>query len=189
MTDGSPATESTERVPQETKRGSEAWKQNTKAIERVISVVLTVEQPKTAKAIAEEAQVAEQTARDHLALLQDLTVVGSTTAHGVTNYHPDGGYLRFRAVAGAVEEYSREGLLETARDLKERTEAVEQRYGVETPNDLRSRAIGEENSAEEMAELERAASEWESLQHDLSIIEQAYRQYEDHSGANSSVSA
>jgi predicted ArsR family transcriptional regulator len=189
MVDGSPVTGSAGRALDGTKRGSETWKQHTKAIERIISVVLTVDQPKTAKAIAEEAQVAEQTARDHLGLLQDLSIVGSTAAYGVTKYHPDDGYLRFRAVAGMIEEYDKEELLDLSQELKERNEGVKDQYGVETPDDLRSQAISDESNVEEMTELRQAASEWESLRRDLSVIEQAYEQYEEYNGTGTSASA
>ena len=169
--------------------GSEAWKQQTKAIERVISVVLTVSQPETAKAVAEEAQVAEQTARDHLALLQDLSIVASTTARGVTKYQPDAGYLRFRAIASVVEERSREEILDASQRIKERQETVKDQYDVETPDDLRSRAVCDDISAEETAKLRQVASEWETLQHDLSVLEQAQERYGEHKDVGTSVSA
>lgn len=50
----------------ETPRGTKAWKAQTKAIERVIDVAMTLEQPRTAGWLSEEAAVAEQTAREHL---------------------------------------------------------------------------------------------------------------------------
>ena len=189
MTDGQPATEPAEQLPDETKKGADAWKQNTKAIERVISVALTIDQPKTAKSISREAQVAEQTARDHLALLQDLSIIGSTTARGVTKYHPDAGYLRFRAVAGMVEEYSKDDLLDYSHHLKERDEEVRGRYDADRPDELRSRAVSDEIDTDEMTELKQAASEWETLRYDISIVEQAHEHYDEHSDVGTSTSA
>ena len=189
MPDGPRVTEPVEQASDETKKGSDAWKQGTKAIERVISVALTINQSKTAKAIAEEAGVAEQTARDHLSLLQELSIVGSTTARGVTKYYPDAGYLRFRAIARMTEEYSRDELLDLSQEMKERDKSVKEQYDVETPDDLRFRAVSDEVDSEEMTELRQAASEWETVRHDLSLVKQAYEHYEEHSSAGTSTPA
>lgn len=189
MVDGPREPETVEEASDEIKKGGEVWKQHTKAIERVISVALSLDHPKTAKAIAEEAQVAEQTARDHLGLLQNLSVMGSTTARGVTKYHPDAGYLRFRAVAGTVEEHTKDELFDMSRELKERDERIKEQYGAEGPDDLRSQALSDEVGAEEMAELKQAASEWETVRHHLSIIEQAHQYYDEHNGVGTSASA
>jgi hypothetical protein len=45
--------------------GVKAWKEHTSAFDRVRSVIETASQPRSASAIAEEALVAENTARTH----------------------------------------------------------------------------------------------------------------------------
>jgi predicted ArsR family transcriptional regulator len=159
------------------RRGDKAWKEHTKAIERVISVTLTLNEPTTAKSIAEEASVSEQTTREHLSLLQDLSIVSSTTASGVTKYRPDARYLRFRAVSRMMEKYSEDELLEHSQGYKERIERASEQYDAEHPEELRERAASDETSAALTAKFREAASEWETVEHELSIIEQAHQQY------------
>ena len=55
--------------------GVEAWKEHTTAFDRVQSVATTVSKPRPASYIAEEAHVAENTARGHLDRLVDLNVL------------------------------------------------------------------------------------------------------------------
>lgn len=84
-------------------QGIDRWKEQTKGIERVIDVVLTVEQPQTAGWIAEEAHVSEQSAREHLDMFADLGIITATTARGVTRYQPDAAYFRYIEVSSLIE--------------------------------------------------------------------------------------
>lgn len=161
-------------------RGTDRWKQETKGIERVIDVALALEEPRTAGWIAEEALVSEQTAREHLDLLADLGVVLATTARGVTRYRPDAAWLRFREVTAMVEELDREELLDRVRDHKERIAEVEERYGVEDPDELRAKAADDETSVEAVREYRKVASEWETLGHELDLLREALDRYEEY---------
>lgn len=160
-------------------RGSAAWKAQTKAIERVIDVAQTLEQPRTANWIAEQAAVAEQTARDHLDLLTDLGVLTATTAHSVTRYQPDAAYARFQTVSRCVEQHTKTDLLDTVEELREQTAAIETEYGVETPDELRALATDEETPIEDITDYRRAAAEWDSLRHRLSIYQEALERYDE----------
>jgi predicted ArsR family transcriptional regulator len=164
---------------EETSRGTEAWKAQTKAIERVIDVALTLEQPRTAGWLAEEAAVAEQTARDHLELLTDLGMLTATTAHGVTRYQPETAYVRFRTVSRCVEQYTKDELLDAVEQLREQTAAIETEYDVETPDELRALTTTDETPIEEIKDYRRVAAEWESLRHRLSVFQEAVERYED----------
>ena len=160
-------------------RGRERWKEETKAIERVIEVVITLEKPRTAGQIADEAMTSERTAREHLELLADeLGVLVKTTTSGVTKYSPDAAYLRYKNVSGMVERHDRDGLMDRAETLKERIEDIREEYGVDGPDALRSQAAGEAVDIEEMRELEKVASEWDSMRADLSLVEEALEQYD-----------
>lgn len=159
--------------------GRERWKEQTKAIERVIDVILTVDEPRTASWIGDEALVSEQTAREHLDLLADLGVVAATKAHGVTKYRPDVAYLRFKKLSQMVERYDREELMDRVEKFKQQIKEAEEKYGVESPDELRAKAAGEDVPVEEVREYEKAASEWDSLKSDLSILQEALQRYDE----------
>lgn len=69
--------------------GVTAWKEHTTSFDRVQSVATTVSQPRSASYIADEAHVAENTARDHLDRLVSLTVLLTTERESGTVYAPD----------------------------------------------------------------------------------------------------
>lgn len=165
--------------PSDEKRDLDEWKEQTKAVERVIAIALTLDKPRPVKWIADESCVAEQTARDHLKMLGELGIVASTMAHGVTKYRADEAYLRFREVAEIVERYDREEILESKQTLVERQEVAREDLDASSPGDLRSQAA-EAGSTEEIRELRQAASEWESLEHRIALLERAYSEYEMH---------
>lgn len=168
-------------------RGTDRWKKETKAIERVIDVVLTLDTPQTAGWIGEEAMVSEQTAREHLELLADLSVVAATTARGVTNYQADAAYLRFKDVSGLVERYSRDEMMEHVETLKSRIEDTREQFDVSSPDELRSKAASEETPIEEIQTCRKAASEWEGLRHQLDIFKEALQRYDEYDRATAKV--
>jgi predicted ArsR family transcriptional regulator len=163
----------------EPSRGTETWKAQTKAIERVIDVALTLDQPRTAGWIAGEAAVAEQTAREHLDLLTDLGMLTATTAHGVTRYQPDAAYVRFRTVSRCVEQHTKDELLDIVEQLRDRTAAIEAEYEVETPDGLRALTTADDTPVEDITEYRQIAAEWESHCHRLSIVQEALDRYEE----------
>ncbi|GAB7010433.1 DUF7342 family protein [Halorubrum trueperi] len=160
-------------------RGIERWKEESKAIERVIEVVLSLGEPQTAGWIADEAHVSEQTTREHLGLLVDLGITTSTSARSVTKYQPDAAYLRYRAVSAAIERHSKDEILDSVEQLKEKVEGIAEDYGVESPDELRALAAHEDVSSDEVKEYRIAASEWESVRRQLDVDEEALERYDE----------
>lgn len=158
--------------------GEEAWKEQTKGIERVIDVALTLQQRRTAEWVADEAAVAEQTARDHLDMLSELGVIAKTTARGVTKYQRDRAYIRFKEVSGYIERYDKDELMDAAQETKEQIETTQGRYDVETADELRQKVTEDGTTSEEVAEYKKAASEFETLHHTLDVISEALDRYE-----------
>jgi len=162
-----------------TMRGGEAWKEHTKAIERVIDVALTLDEPRSVSWISDQAHVAEATARDHLELLTDqLGVIASTTAHGVTKYQPDELYFRYLEVSQRIEGSDKDELAQHAADLQEQIAECEEQYDAEDPDELRTRIAEEDTTAEQAREYRQVASEWETLKYRLSIIREALDRYD-----------
>jgi predicted ArsR family transcriptional regulator len=160
-------------------RGMERWKEQTKGIERVIDVALAVEQPETAGTIADEALVSEQAAREHLDLLAELGIIKATTARGVTKYQPDVAYLRFKEVSKYAEQYDRDTLMDRVDSIQRKLEETEAEYEVESPDGLRALAAEEGTDTETIREYKKAASEWDSLLHQLDILQEALERYDE----------
>lgn len=175
----SPPSEDAEASSEDRPSGIDTWKQETKGIERVIDVMLTVEEPQTAGWIAGEAHVSEQTAREHLQLFADLGVLTATTVSGVTKFHPHPAWLRFQELSQLTEQYDRDELLDQVKDLKEWIESTESRFGVDSPDELRAKAADDDTTVDEVKEFRTAASEWESAIHDLQIRQQALERYDE----------
>lgn len=170
------------------RRGAEAWKEHTKGIERVIQVVLTLDEPKTAGWVSEEALVSERPTREHLEMLADLGVVASLKTHGVTKYSPDHAFLRFRDISQLVERHDRDTLMEEVEGHKAKIESIKEDHDVETPDELRARVVDDDVAAEEVSYYKQLASEWETLQHELSLYKEALERYDLHSTSIHEVS-
>lgn len=156
--------------------GVEAWVERTSAFDRVRSVAGSLSRPRSATYVAEEAQVAENTARDHLERLAEMNVLLKTDREGTTLYSPDPLHTRLQIVRDLLEENDHDDLLELKAELQEGIESYREEYGVESPGELRERAAGTETAAETRDALE-AASEWDLLQYRLLVVEDAIENY------------
>jgi uncharacterized protein (DUF2345 family) len=163
--------------PDEDAAGDEAWKAHTSGFDRVQSVALTLSAPRTAAWIAEEALVAENTARRHLKRLAELNVLTADADGDATTYYPDPVYVRTRELRAMVDEHDRDGLTALAADLKADIEAWADRYDVDSPDELRVAAVDEAVSVDETRERRHVASDWEHARYRLSLVEDALERY------------
>ena len=157
--------------------GVEVWKEHTIAFDRVQSVGTTVSGPRSASYIADEAHVAENTARDHLERLVDLNVLLKTERDGGTFYSPDPLHVRIQTVRDLLEEHDRDGLIDLKIELQSQLEDWETDYGVDSPDELRSRAA-ETDTASQTRDFKKTASDWELALYHLSVLEDAIENYE-----------
>ena len=157
--------------------GVEAWKEHTTAFDRVQSVGTTVSEPRRASYIADEAHVAENTARDHLERLVDLNVLLKTEGDDGALYFPDPLHVRIQTVRDLLEEYDRDGLIDLKIELQSQIEDWETDYSVDTLDELRSRAA-ETDTASQTRDLKKTASDWELALYRLSVLEDAIENYE-----------
>lgn len=171
-----------------TKRGVEAWKEHTTAFDRVRSITQTLDQPRTAKYIAEEAAVSETTANDHLKRLVEMNVIRTVKGEDATLYEPDPLYARFRTLRRLIDEHDHTELLELKSDLQQQTENLEEKYGEDSPTDLRERAA-ETETAEETMQLIEDASDWELALYHLSVVNDAIDNYSEYAELDRRVHA
>jgi Rad3-related DNA helicase len=156
--------------------GVEAWKEHTTAFDRVQSVATTVSRPRPASYIADEAHVAENTARDHLERLVNLNVLLETERDGRALYAPDPLHTRIQTLRDLLEKHDREGLIDLKIKLQSQIENWEATYSADSPEELRARSA-ETDTASQTRELKKTASEWELALYRLSILEDAIENY------------
>lgn len=157
-------------------RGVDAWKEHTTAFDRVRSIAQALDEPRTARYVAAQAAVAETTAHGHLKRLVEMNVIRTVTGEDATRYEPDPLYARFRTLRRLIDEHDHEELLERKSALHQEIEALEARYGVDSPTRVRERAAEVETAAETM-ELIEDASDWELARYHLSIVNEAIDNY------------
>ena len=156
--------------------GAGAWKEHTSAFDRVRSVVETASQPRSASEIADEALVAENTARTHLDRLTDMHVLVELDRDGTNLYTPDPLYQRAQAIRELLDEYDHEGLIELKEDLLEQIEGWQRDFDATSPEGLRERAA-QADQVDQTRKIRTAASDWELVVHRLSIVEDAIKNY------------
>ncbi|QLH76907.1 ArsR family transcriptional regulator [Halosimplex rubrum] len=157
--------------------GDATWKKHTSGFDRVQSVALTLTEPRTAGWIADEALVAENTARRHLQRLVDLNILTAATDSDAVTYYPDPVYVRTREVRALIGEYDQDGLTALAADLKADIETWREEYDTAGPETLRQQAVDGTVSANEARERRQIASDWEHTRYRLSLIEDALDRY------------
>jgi hypothetical protein len=126
--------------------GIEAWKEHTTAFDRVQSVAATLSEPRPASYIADEAHVAENTARAHLERLVTLNVLLNTEHEDGALYSPDPLHTRIQTLRDLLEEHDRDGLIRLKVELQSKLEDWEDDYSVASPEELRTRAAVTGNS-------------------------------------------
>jgi DNA-binding transcriptional regulator GbsR (MarR family) len=159
----------------------ETWKDETQGIDRVISVALSVEQPRTAEWIAEEAHVSEGTARSHLERLVELRILSAVKKRGATTYFRDSAYQKFRQVSKFVEKYDPSELEEVTVQTKQTLEELREEFDVESPGELREKATDPSTDSRDARRYFERASEWDQHLRTLSITQEALERYNEFS--------
>lgn len=158
--------------------GVERWVEATSAFDRVRSVAFALQVPRTAGEIAEEAHVAEKTARGHLERLVEMDVLLEESSGGSTTYYPDPGYVRYREVRTLAREHDRDELVDVVATLKGDIEKWRAEFDVETPDELRASAADAGVSEEAVYERQRVAEDWEYAEHRLELVREALAGYD-----------
>lgn len=156
---------------------TDEWKQEMAGVDRVISVALTIKQPRTVDWVADKAKISPTTARDHLERLVDLHVLSAVEQRGAKTYYPDAAYQRFREVSQLTEQHTRDEIETITITAKEDIEELKEAYNVEDPDELRKLATAEKTSSAEAREYFKRASEWDSHLHMVTIAEEALDRY------------
>lgn len=163
-------------------RGTAAWTEHASAFDRVRAIAVTLDRPRSADWIAEEAVVAGNTARNHLSRLVEMNVLRANTSGQATTYEPDPLYRRLRALHDVLDGRDRDDLLEIQATLQERIEAWRETYDVDSPRALREKATHAE-TATETRERRDAAADWDVVRYRLDLVRDAVEHYAEYTGA------
>jgi hypothetical protein len=161
----------------ETPPALKTWKAETTAIDRVQSVATSVSEPQPASYIAEEALVAENTARNHLQRLVDWNILVEHNRDGTAVYAPDPLHARAQTIRDLLEEHDRDGLIELKANVQERIESLRKEYDADSPDALREQTAATDTAAATRDRLQ-AASDWGLLCLRLDAIEAAIENYD-----------
>jgi len=156
--------------------GVEAWKEHTTAFDRVQSVATTVTKPRPVSYIADEAYVAENTARDHLERLVNLNVLLKTEHDDGALYSPDPLHTRIQTLRDLLEEHDYDGLIDLKVEVQSKIEEWKVDYNADSPDELRARAA-ETDTASQTRDLKKTANDWELARYRLSVLEDAIENY------------
>lgn len=156
--------------------GIDAWKAQTSAFDRVRSVTETVSEPRPASYIANEAYVAENTARGHLERLAEMNVLLKNERDGTTVYSPDPLHTRMQLLRDLLDSHDRDELIQLKADLQTEIETWREEYAVDSPDELRGRAAETDESEETRAVLQ-TAGDWELVRYRLEAVEDAIEHY------------
>ena len=150
------------------------WTESLSAAERVEAVALTVSQPRTANWIAEEAEVAHETAVKYLDRLVDDGKLRPDSRGRQTTYEPDpvGQYLF--EMRELYDSHSPDELAASLEDMNSQIDGWKDEYDVETPNQLRA-SLASGDGSREGGERRRTARDWEHLAARRRLVEDALR--------------
>jgi len=168
---------------------SETWIENTTAFDRVRSVASSVSEPRSAGWIADEAHVAENTARRHLERLAELGILAVSTTESGTAYYPDPIYTRSQDLRELVKNHSEDELAAQAAAIQETLDELRTKYGVESPSDLRVTIAERTLPPEDVRERLADASDWEHARYRLSLIRDVLEHYETYNTSSRPASA
>lgn len=163
--------------------GLDDWVEETTAFDRVHSIATTVSEPQPVSYIADEAHVAENTARDHIERLVDMSILLKFDHGGTSKYAPDPLHLRAELLRELLDEHDHDGLIELKETLLTHLDNWEDEYGVEEPDDLRELA-SETDDIETIQNLRKTASEWEHVEYRLHVVDDAIKNYDTYTRDN-----
>ncbi|NGM70248.1 ArsR family transcriptional regulator [Natronolimnobius sp. AArcel1] len=156
--------------------GIDAWITHTSNQERIQAVVRTVSKPRSSSFIANEANVEQSVARDHLEELAETNAVLLIEEENKRLYGPNMDYTAREAAADLASEFDEEGLLELREKMERDIEGWRAEFGIPSPENLREYAQ-DTDEASEAIHLRNVARKWELVRYRLTVVEHAVEHF------------
>ncbi|HKL30560.1 MAG TPA: ArsR family transcriptional regulator [Natrialbaceae archaeon] len=157
----------------------DAWKEKATGRERVRMVVEVLDEPATVSAIADEADVAWETADSELDRMMAENLLSEYEDDGRTKYGPNHVRQFLDQVLDLIEENGRDELERQLVAHQERLETLQEEYDAESVDEYRERLTEADRTAAEMREIRNIASTWEALETEIRLTKHALHFYED----------
>ena len=142
------------------------------AFDRVKSTAMVLDEPHSAREIADKADVAEHTARKHLNRLVDLQVLLQKKVDRTTLYAPDPLHHHLQMARDLIDKFSEDELTALKSEKKSKIHDIQERYGVEAIEELREKAVDVDDT-KQYREMKKRASDWAMHSASIEAIEMA----------------
>lgn len=151
------------------------WKESTTAFQRINTVLRNSYEPYTTGELADRAATTKPTVRKHVQPLVEAGMVVKETGGNATRYVWNETQRRVNRLAELGDEYTPTELDAKIKRAKERLAEFEEKYGVDSPNELVTRLEQDDDTGWD------DLSTWRTLETDLKRLKavQVMREYLD----------
>ncbi|MDJ1434603.1 ArsR family transcriptional regulator [Halostagnicola sp. A-GB9-2] len=139
-------------------------------------VVDTLNEPTTINNIAEQAEVAWETADSEVKRLQTENKVRERD-DGL--YEPNPVQQFLDQILQLIEDHSKSELESQLQEYQEQVENLSEEYGVPSVKELREQLTNDDVSAAEMQEIRNVSDTWEALELEIRLLKNALQLYDD----------
>jgi len=150
-----------------------SWKDDLSARERVTRIVETVTDPVSINWVAEEADVHWNTAEDRLEDMADAGDLHRIERDDTTAYVPDFTRAYIEEIRQLALELSTEELRAEIAAAKETIEEIQDRFSVESREELEESLADPDISAKETKARSRALRDWEEENDGITLLKHA----------------
>ena len=151
------------------------WTESMTARERVETIATTLEEPRTANWVAEQAEVKWDTAKKHL---DDLVDAGTLLVTDDDRYVPDPTRAYFDTLRELILDNSRSDLRAELEAIAERVDEWKTEYDVESIDDLET-SLADDREPEDVGDRRRVLRRWENSLRTRRTIQTALTLYDD----------
>lgn len=159
--------------------GVQSWTETMSARERIRSVAETLRKPRSVNWISDQAEAAWSTSNEELQELVENGKLRRVEAGDTTLYQPDYTRLLFDEIRTLIEDNSREELRSELTAITEEIEEWQERYAVETWEDLEQSLADGDLSSADLRERRDVITFWRENEADRRLIKHALELYSD----------
>jgi len=122
-----------------TKESIQKWIENTTSFDRVSTIILSIEEPKSVSYVSKKAHLSENTARSHLKRLVDLYIVHEKPEKSANYYYPEPLYIQMKLLRDLYDNYNKNELINEKISLKQSINSIKSEYNILKPEELRKK--------------------------------------------------
>ena len=155
---------------------TEIWKEKTSGRERVRMVIDTLDEPATINNIAEQADVAWETANSEV---NRLKTENRVRERGDGRYELNPVQQFIDQILHLIEDHSKSELESQLEEYQKQVEDLEADHGVASAQEMREQLTNDDVSATEMREIRNVSDTWDALELEVRLLKNALQLYDD----------